>query len=700
VILNNGNNPFGGTAGGTLTLAGGALQVANVIGLNPLTLPNPVALSNANFGFVPSAALGLVFSGPVTLTGTNTLAVPQNATVTFSGAVGGTGSLVETGGGSSSAPGGPTPSGGGTLVLTNASNNYGGGTTLVNQGVFVPALTLGGGSVLGSGPLTLAGGIVQASAPVSVPNAVALAEASVAMNGIAPNDQPITFSGSVSVTGINQITTALTPVTFSGTVSGSGALGAAGSGALSMVLTGNNTLTGVTAALGGASAVNGTQTSSPAMASGGTLGGTGAVGTISAGYQGVVSPGSPPTAVGTLQGAGANFSNAGTLELQIKGTTTPGGDYDRLDLGSNALVLGGTSRLVLDLSGLTGPGTAQGVVLYGSRTGNVPVFSEVDVINNPNDFAVELDYTATALNVKLAAAADHLAFGQQTTNTLTGVAVRPAVTVQVRDRFGNLLTVDNSDQVTLTVASGPGGFAPGSTTTATVSGGVATFSNLVFSTPGTYTLSASGSGGLTGPNSASFAVSWPPIALAQSPQVNGASAALAGPQRSMVDSIAYTFNHAVALGANAFTIALHQNVTVNGTTGQTVGTLPTLSYSSPDGGVTWVVTFSGAGVVGNSIADGVYDLTLNHAAVTDTQGQTLAADRVDTFYRLYGDTNGDGTVNNADTFKLRATFGLSAGGTGFLAYLDYNGDGTVNNADVFQFRRRFGTTYGGFTASI
>jgi hypothetical protein len=186
----------------------------------------------------------------------------------------------------------------------------------------------------------------------------------------------------------------------------------------------------------------------------------------------------------------------------------------------------------------------------------------------------------------------------------------------------------------------------------------------------------------------------------KSAAVNGGSAALSGAQRSMVDSIAYTFDHPVALAAGAFTIALHPNVTVNGSTGQTVGTLPALSWSSPDGGLTWVVTFSGASVVNGSIADGVYDLTLNHAAVTDAQGHTLAADKVDTFYRLYGDTNGDGTVNNADTFNLRATFGLSTGDAGYLAYLDYDGNGTVNNADVFQFRNRFGTTFSNFTATI
>jgi hypothetical protein len=131
-----------------------------------------------------------------------------------------------------------------------------------------------------------------------------------------------------------------------------------------------------------------------------------------------------------------------------------------------------------------------------------------------------------------------------------------------------------------------------------------------------------------------------------------------------------------------------------------VGTLPTLGWASSDGGLTWTVTFSGAGVVNNSIADGVYDLTLNASAVTDAAGQALSASRTDTFFRLYGDTNGDGTVNNTDTFKMKTTFLKNAGDAGYLAYLDYNGDGTVNNTDTFQLKKRFLTVYSGFTPTL
>ena len=104
------------------------------------------------------------------------------------------------------------------------------------------------------------------------------------------------------------------------------------------------------------------------------------------------------------------------------------------------------------------------------------------------------------------AAADHLAFVVQPSTVVAGVAISPAVKVQILDRFGNLVIADNSDQVTLSVASGSGGFTGGSTTTATVSGGVASFSNLVLDKAGSYTLGEIATNSLIGPASVSFTV--------------------------------------------------------------------------------------------------------------------------------------------------------------------------------------------------
>jgi autotransporter-associated beta strand protein len=101
--------------------------------------------------------------------------------------------------------------------------------------------------------------------------------------------------------------------------------------------------------------------------------------------------------------------------------------------------------------------------------------------------------------------ADRLTFGAQPANTPTGVAL-PAVTVQVLDAYGNLVTTDNSDTVIVSIFSGPGSFTAGSTLTAPVAAGVATFNNLTLVVPGVYSLSALVHGKYTGPDSNSFTI--------------------------------------------------------------------------------------------------------------------------------------------------------------------------------------------------
>jgi hypothetical protein len=98
-----------------------------------------------------------------------------------------------------------------------------------------------------------------------------------------------------------------------------------------------------------------------------------------------------------------------------------------------------------------------------------------------------------------------LEFDQEPTNAAAGATMSPAVTVRILDGFGNPVTTDNSSQVALSVASGPGTLTSGGGPV-TVIGGTATFSNLVFSTAGTYTLSAT-SGVLTPATSTSFVIS-------------------------------------------------------------------------------------------------------------------------------------------------------------------------------------------------
>jgi len=88
-------------------------------------------------------------------------------------------------------------------------------------------------------------------------------------------------------------------------------------------------------------------------------------------------------------------------------------------------------------------------------------------------------------------------FLQQPTDAGAGQTISPAVTVAVVDPFGNVVTSDNSDTVTLTIGTNPGGGTLNGTLTLTVSNGVAIFSDLSIDLAGTgYTLHASIGGGL------------------------------------------------------------------------------------------------------------------------------------------------------------------------------------------------------------
>jgi hypothetical protein len=104
------------------------------------------------------------------------------------------------------------------------------------------------------------------------------------------------------------------------------------------------------------------------------------------------------------------------------------------------------------------------------------------------------------------AAADHLVFFQQPTDTAAGQTITPAVTVAVVDQFGNVVTSDNSDTVTLAIGTNPSGGTLSGTLTVAVSGGIATFSDLSIDLAGDgYTLLATATG-LTDADSGAFRI--------------------------------------------------------------------------------------------------------------------------------------------------------------------------------------------------
>ncbi len=163
--------------------------------------------------------------------------------------------------------------------------------------------------------------------------------------------------------------------------------------------------------------------------------------------------------------------------------------------------------------------------------------------------------------------------------------------------------------------------------------------------------------------------------------------------RSQVTSLRVDFSSELVHGllASAF-------VVTNIDTGVAVGSV-NVAPANVAGKTTVTLTFTGAstvvrqgtGVLSNSLADGNYRLDIRPefirlatgniamAANYAFGGQTAAAANNDQFFRLLGDTNGDGVLNGID---LNAIIPSLFNPLGYRADLDTNGDGVINGIDL------------------
>ena len=236
-----------------------------------------------------------------------------------------------------------------------------------------------------------------------------------------------------------------------------------------------------------------------------------------------------------------------------------------------------------------------------------------------------------------------LGFASQPVNSSTGTAL-PAVTVQVQDAYGNVVPGDNSDMVTVAVASGPGAFAPGSTITVPVANGVATFTNLVLGKLGTYQFSALVPGKYIGPNSHTFTVEplqVVPGSFAAFPA--GFSLSFTGP--FLVNSVTPAL-YGIGLGPTA---TVNPTVTLTGPSGPVAGSVV---INSTANGLTFVETTT-ASVVNNNgvpiLPDGTYIARIVASGVNGLQA----------FYSGGGYL--DGTNSGAPGHDFTASFTIGAG---------------------------------------
>ena len=108
-----------------------------------------------------------------------------------------------------------------------------------------------------------------------------------------------------------------------------------------------------------------------------------------------------------------------------------------------------------------------------------------------------------------------------------------------------------------------------------------------------------------------------------------------------------------------------------------------------------------------SLADGRFTLSVFGGFATDTNGAYIDPDGdgtiggvyvspTDTFqgtglhlYRLFGDVNGDGTVDSTDLGLFRSAFNSGTGSSLYVSYLDADNSGAIDPSDLGQLRTRF-----------
>jgi len=158
-------------------------------------------------------------------------------------------------------------------------------------------------------------------------------------------------------------------------------------------------------------------------------------------------------------------------------------------------------------------------------------------------------------------------------------------------------------------------------------------------------------------------------------------------QRSMVNRITVTFDGAAILDPGAIELRRQDGSLMDSQ----------IAISEAGGKTVAVLSFAGPEFIGSSLADGHYTLTVLADHVHDRWGRELdgdrdgvsGGDRVNTFHRLFGDSDGDGDVDEQDRDRFRSAFKSSGGDAVYLWYFDFDGDGDVDGHDNGQFGRRF-----------
>jgi hypothetical protein len=281
---------------------------------------------------------------------------------------------------------------------------------------------------------------------------------------------------------------------------------------------------------------------------------------------------------------------------------------------------------------------------------------------------------SSALTINPAHPPAKLAFVQQPSNVLAGVAIAPAVQVAIQDADGNVVTAA-TNPVTLTLTAGTGLTG---TLTATPQNGIAAFSNLTLSTVGTYTLLATSSG-LTSATSSSFSVDTPvKLAFVVQP-TNVVTGAVISPavQVAVQDSAGNT----VTAATNPVTLALTAGTGLGGTLTVTpqngVATFSSLTLSTAG---TYTLVASSSGLTSSTSASFTVTTPVKLAFTVQPSNALTGAAISPAVQVTVQDANGNTVTADSSPVTLALAGTTSLGGTPTVNA--QNGIATFSNLTV------------------
>ena len=334
-----GNNSFNGMLTvdqGLLTLAGSTARGTSGQGVlvtrfGALTIDGNVTIGGENLTLDSTAATALTvlngstfWNGPVLLNRNSTINTGPGAALEITGAISGSGFLTKTGPGQ--------------LYLSGSVANTYTNTTWVKEGDLLLNKTASNGAV--PGPLIVGDGVGTANSDIvyisrvrqignTVPVTIHASGLLDIVAGTSDAFGALHGSGNILFEGNNDLEVGLDngSSTFSGLISGGGDFWKHGTGTL--ILSGDNTYTGLTIVEGGGTLlVNGSQPSSAVIVSNvGTLGGSGRVGSITA-NNGIIAPGA---STGILTCGNLTMDASDIFSVELNGNT-PGSGHDQLNV--------------------------------------------------------------------------------------------------------------------------------------------------------------------------------------------------------------------------------------------------------------------------------------------------------------------------------------------------------------------------------